>query len=167
MPHVSFNSGNNEWYTPEEYIKAARQVLGVIDLDPATSQKANEVVKAENIYTIEDNGLEKEWFGNVWLNPPYSSDLIGKFAEKVKAKEYKQAIVLVNNATETSWFYDIVSVASAVVFPTHRVKFYKPDGTIGAPLQGQAFLYIGENPSNFLTVFGRFGWGALHELHRC
>jgi phage N-6-adenine-methyltransferase len=167
MPHVSFNSGNNEWYTPEEYIKAARQVLGVIDLDPATSQKANEVVKAENIYTIEDNGLEKEWFGNVWLNPPYSSDLIGKFAEKVKAKEYKQAIVLVNNATETSWFYDIVSVASAVVFPTHRVKFYKPDGTIGAPLQGQAFLYIGENPTKFLNVFGRFGWGALHELHRC
>lgn len=165
MPHVSFNSGNNEWYTPEEYIKSARQVLGVIDLDPATSQKANEVVKAENIYTIEDNGLEKEWFGNVWLNPPYSSDLIGKFAEKVKAKEYKQAIVLVNNATETSWFYDIVSVASAVVFPTHRVKFYKPDGTIGAPLQGQAFLYIGENPHNFLKVFGQFGWGALHELH--
>lgn len=164
-PHVAYNSGNNEWYTPGEYIEAARQVMGVINLDPASSEKANEVVNAEYIYTAEDNGLEKEWFGNVWLNPPYASELIGKFAEKVKAKEYNQAIVLVNNATETSWFLDIVSVSSAVVFPTHRVKFYKPDGITGTPLQGQAFLYIGENPHEFLKVFRQFGWGALHELH--
>ena len=126
-PHVSFNSGNNEWYTPKEFIDAARLVMGTIDLDPASSEIANETIQAEKIYTAKDNGLSLPWFGNVWLNPPYSSDLIGQFAEKVKAKEYNQVIVLVNNATETAWFADIVSVASAIVFPTSRVKFYKPD----------------------------------------
>ena len=165
-PHVAFNSGNNEWYTPKEFIDAARIVMGAIDLDPASSEIANETVQAEKIYTAEDNGLACPWFGNVWLNPPYSSDLIGQFAEKVKDKEYNQAIVLVNNATETAWFADIVSVASAIVFPTSRVKFYKPDGSTGAPLQGQAILYVGDNPAAFLSEFEKFGWGVRHELHR-
>jgi hypothetical protein len=33
-------SGNKEWYTPSDYIERARRVLGVIDLDPASSEFA-------------------------------------------------------------------------------------------------------------------------------
>ena len=164
-PHVSHNSGENEWYTPKEYIDAARKVMGTIDLDPATSETANKTVNAIEIYTIDDNGLEKEWGGNVWLNPPYSSDLIGKFATKLVDSytqgEVQQAIVMVNNATETQWFNTIIDVADAVVFPKGRIKFVDAQGNIGnAPLQGQAFIYIGHNPSLFLDVFSSYGWGA-------
>jgi len=159
-PHVANNSGNNEWYTPAEFIEAAVDVMGCIDLDPASNPIANKVVKADKYYTAEDNGLDKTWSGNVWLNPPYASDLIGKFADKLvsERENYTQAIVLVNNATETEWFNKIVSIASAVCFPKSRVKFYMPDGKTGAPLQGQAVLYIGEKPKEFTDVFCKLGW---------
>src|SRR3990167_189333 len=71
-PHISNNSGENEWYTPKNYIDAAKQVMGSIDLDPASSAKANEIVQANKYYSKDDNGLTQEWAGNIWLNPPYS-----------------------------------------------------------------------------------------------
>lgn len=161
-PHVANNSGNNEWYTPAEYIEAARKAMGSIDTDPASNDIANRVVKAEKYYTIETDGLAHDWRGNVWMNPPYSSDLISKFVEKLKEQRanYNQAIILVNNATETQWFYEIVKIASAVCFPKSRVKFYMPDGKTGAPLQGQAVLYVGDNTEKFISAFGGIGWTA-------
>ena len=162
-PHVAFNSGNNEWYTPADYIEAAREVMGGIDLDPASSDVANEVVKADVYFTAETNGLDKPWYGNVWMNPPYASDLIGQFVDKLIAElpEIEQAIVLVNNATETEWFNKLVAKASAVCFPRSRVKFYMPDGKTGAPLQGQAVIYFGEHKERFAEVFSGKGWCAI------
>jgi hypothetical protein len=139
--------------------------MGSIDLDPASCEYANKVVNADKIFTINDNGLEQKWHGNVWLNPPYSSDLIrlfiNKLSESYANSDISQAIVLVNNATETAWFNELISLASAVVFPRGRVKFYTPDGKTGAPLQGQAIVYIGDNDSFFLDKFCSLGWGAL------
>lgn len=161
-PHVANNSGNNEWYTPAEIIEAARSAMGSIDVDPASNDIAQKVVKAGAYYTAETNGLDKTWVGNVWMNPPYASDLIGKFIDKLIAERqnYRQAIVLVNNATETEWFNKIISISSAVCFPKSRVKFYMPDGKTGAPLQGQAVLYIGENKDKFYSAFACMGWCA-------
>lgn len=56
-PHVYFNNGNNEWYTPKAYIDAAREVLGTIYLDPASSEIANETIQATKFYTAEDDGV--------------------------------------------------------------------------------------------------------------
>lgn len=160
-PHVAHNSGNNEWYTPAEYIKAARRVMGRIDLDPASSATANEVVKAAKFYTAEDDGLAQEWGGNVWMNPPYSSDLIGKFAAKLvdelEAGRVREATVLVNNATETQWFQLMADEAACLCFPRGRVRFWKPDGELGAPLQGQAIIYLGQNHLDFMREFSAFG----------
>lgn len=159
-PHVAFNTGNNEWYTPKEIIEAARQAMGSIDVDPASSEIANQVVKATEYYTAETNGLDKKLHGNVWMNPPYSSELIGKFVSKIvdERDDYEQAVVLVNNATETEWFNKLVSVATAVCFPKSRVKFYMPEGKTGAPLQGQAIIYFGNNVCEFMTAFQNIGW---------
>lgn len=163
-PHVTQNSGNNEWYTPSEYIEAARAVMGSIDLDPASSEVANQTVKAARFYTEATNGLLHHWRGNVWMNPPYSTDRIGQFAKKMleELPTVDQAIVLVNNATETSWFNDFISVASAVCFPRGRVRFIDGHGNaMSTPLQGQAVIYIGNDTDRFCEVFHSFGWVAI------
>ena len=148
--HVSNNSGNNEWYTPELYIETARRLMGSIDTDPASNVIANKTVKADVYYTEETNGLDKDWHGNVWLNPPYAQPLIQQFADKlveqVEAGNVKQACVLVNNATETKWFRTIAGVSSQIWFISNRIKFIDMEGNAsGAPLQGQAMLYIGSS----------------------
>ena len=138
-------------------------MLGGIDLDPASSPIANQVVRAVEYYTRDDDGLTKDWRGRVWMNPPYSKDLIGKFAGKfalhAKAGDIT-GIVLVNNATETRWFNELVEVSQAILFTTGRIAFLDPDGNPGAPLQGQVVIYCGISPDIFLAEFARFGWGA-------
>lgn len=156
--HVANNSGNNEWYTPAKYIDLARAVMGSIDTDPATSLVANRTVRAEQIYTSEDDGRTKKWSGNVWMNPPYAQPLMSDFAETITNKylldEIDQACVLVNNATETQWFQRMMDAASAVCFPKSRIKFIDQDGNPGgAPLQGQAIIYMGGNAEGFVAAF--------------
>ena len=154
-PHVVHNSGDNEWYTPAEYIEAARDVMGTIDLDPASCETAQANVKAKRFYTVDDDGLTK-----VWLNPPYEGKLIGQFAEKLcdafAAGDVTEAVVLVNNATETRWFQAILEQASAVCFPKGRVKFWHPRKE-AVPLQGQAILYLGSDKETFVARLSRFG----------
>jgi ParB family chromosome partitioning protein len=179
--HVSQNSGNNEWYTPSEYIEAAREVMGGIDLDPASSEIANCNVKAAKFYTEEDNGLDQEWAGRVWMNPPYERGLCDKFmdvlATCVESGDVEAAIVLVNNATDTKWFARGYSASSAACFPTGRIKFLAPDGSSvggdvegfatrkGGPLQGQAILYMGSDPDRFCRAFEKFG--CVFTTWRC
>jgi len=159
--HVSQNSGENEWYTPPQFIESARIVMGGIDTDPASNPIANKTVKAKLFFTKEDDGLLQKWAGNVWMNPPYAQPLMGQFAEAISSRlesgEINQAIILVNNATETQWFQRMAGVASAVCFPKSRIKFLDPQGKPGAPLQGQAIIYFGDRSESFREEFSTYG----------
>jgi ParB family chromosome partitioning protein len=160
--HVGKNSGQDEWYTPPKYIDAARDVMGNIDLDPASSSGANDMVQADEYYTILDDGLTHGWRGKVWMNPPYSQPLINDFCEKF-AIDYRQGFitegcVLVNNATDTGWYHALLEHAAAVCFIKGRVKFIDENGeATGAPLQGQTVLYFGDSVDDFGQRFNEFG----------
>jgi ParB family chromosome partitioning protein len=160
----TFGTGENEWYTPEQHIELARQVLGTIELDPASSHVANQTVKAERFFSQETNGLEKEWAGNVWLNPPYAQPAIAQFADKMVAEwqsgRVTAAIVLTHNYTDTAWFQTLARAAAAICFTRGRVRFVSPAGELAAPTQGQAFFYFGPETDIFADVFGQIGFVA-------
>lgn len=163
VPHVAQNSGNNEWYTPPEYLEAAHEVMGGIDTDPASCDLANKHVRAAEYFSVDDDGLSQEWTGRVWMNPPYSGDLIGRFIDRM-VDQYRrgnvtEAIVLVNSATETAWFQTLAAQADAICFPKGRIKYLDSTGKpANTPLQGQAFIYLGPQKKAFHKVFSAFGF---------
>jgi len=162
MTHVSKNTGNNEWYTPPKFIDSARVVMGDIDCDPASNEIAQLTVQAKTYYTKEHSGLDKHWEGRIWMNPPYSSNLIGQFCERLAMFRtigiVTEFITLTNNATDTKWFSTLGTVINAVCLITGRVRFISPDGQLGAtPLQGQIITYSGNKIFEFEREFSKYG----------
>lgn len=155
-------AGDDERYTPPEYIALACEVLGSIDLDPASHERAQRIVKAAEYYTREDDGLVHEWRGRVWLNPPYGQPLIAQFVEKMCAEwelgHVSAGIMLTHNYTDTEWFHQAVEVAAAICFTKGRVKFYQPDSRVAEPQQGQAFFYFGDDVERFTECFSTIGF---------
>ena len=155
-------TGENEWYTPGEYVDLAREVMGGIDLDPASCDEANEVVKADKYFTKEISGLAEKWSGRIWLNPPYSRDLMPAFIAKIKESyldgEVDQAVILTHNNTDTTWFHSLAGIASSLCFSKKRIKFYRGDEAPASPTNGQAFFYLGSNVDRFNEVFAAIGF---------
>lgn len=79
---INQTSGLVEYYTDPRIVEAAREVMGGIDLDPASCKYANDnFVKARCYYSLrqEDDsacigvdGLSHHWFGKLFLNHPFS-----------------------------------------------------------------------------------------------
>jgi phage N-6-adenine-methyltransferase len=160
--HRAEGTGENEWFTPAQYVEAARDVMGEIDLDPASHPIAQETVQAFSYYTAADDGLVQPWHGRVWLNPPYVQPLIAQFAAKmvdeVTARRVTQAIMLTHNYTDTAWFHQAEAAADLICFTRGRIKFVDIDGDDCAPTQGQAFFYYGPHGDRFRDVFSQFGF---------
>jgi hypothetical protein len=128
------NGATDIWLTPIEIVNA----LGKFDLDPCGELNHP---TADKIYT--DNGLNQEWYGRVWLNPPYSE--VDKWLYKLS--EHGNGIALVFARMETKWAQAIIPKASSVFFPKGRIWFLTKEkqrkGNAGAP---SMYLSFGEIP---------------------
>jgi len=158
------SSENNEWYTPGEYVEAARDVMGSIDLDPASCPTANKTVRASRIFTAEDNGLATAWHGNVWLNPPYGRNdehesnqgvWSARLIDQYENGEVDQAVLLVNAVTDRVWFRPLWGYA--ICFVGSRIKFYSPEGQKPQPTHGNVLVYLGPKVQAFARRFSEFG----------
>ena len=158
---VTLNTGKVEWYSPSLVVDAARSVIGGFDLDPASSPEANESIGAGKIFTATDDGLEQDWpVGRIWMNPPYAAGLVSRFTSRFceAMRGGSSGFVLVNNASETAWFQELMESCSAVCFFRGRLRFICPEkGDNGTPLQGQAIFYFGADVGKFNKKFREMG----------
>lgn len=139
--HQSANMMKDEWLTPPEIIKS----LGEFDLDPcAPIVRPWEMAKKH--FTIIDNGLEKEWEGRVWCNPPYGLEAT-KWLEKLT--NHGNGIALIFARTETKMFFDWVwNKATAVKFIEGRLYFHHVDGTKARANAGAPSVLIAYGEEN-------------------
>lgn len=163
-PFAHHMSGSNEWYTPKQYVDAAREVMDGITLDPASCALANKTVKAVNFYDIQADGMNQPWRGKVFLNPPYGWDEDGesnvaqwtaRLVDEFQTGNIKEAILLVNATTERKWFQPLWQFP--ICFTDHRINFYNANGEQKQPTQGNAFIYFGPHKMTFAAMFEKFG----------
>jgi hypothetical protein len=152
-----------EWWTPREYIDMACEVMGSIDLDPASCVEANKTVKAKRFFDIKADGLTQTWKGRTWLNPPYAG-LTGQFVEKLLAEKacgnVTEAIALISATTlEREWFRPLWD--AVLCFHYGRVKFTSPDIELidsqSSPMTASVFIYLGRKEKRFASVFSKVG----------
>lgn len=125
--NFNLNTTNEqEWLTPPELIQA----LGPFDLDPCSPPLSRRVLDtALSHWSKEEHGdgLAKDWFGRVWLNPPYGRET---FKWLAKLAEHKQGIALIFARTETKGFHaEIWQKAHSIFFFEGRLMFRRGDGS--------------------------------------
>lgn len=157
---INQDSGDTEKYTPLEIVEAAREVMGDIDLDPASSKIANHGVRASSIFTIHDDGLSQRWFGRIWMNHPFQKGRnhlwINKLIAEYESGSVTEACCITFASTSEGWFQPLLERPQC--FFRKRVNYLWPDGTVQKGVtKGSVVTYLGDNADRFRMVFRRFG----------
>jgi hypothetical protein len=147
---------SDEWYTPAYVFDA----LGcVFDVDVAAPVDRTHVVAPANGF-ITSNGLTQQWTGFVWMNPPFGHQAT-KRAWLTKFFDHGNGIALTPDRTSAPWFREAWVRADLVLF-TPKIKFVRPDGTVGiSPGTGTCLWASGGQGVAALRCAARVGLGIL------
>ena len=157
---INADSGNYEYYTPQQIIGAARNTMQGIDLDPASSLIANDRVKASVFYTENDDGLSKKWFGKVFMNHPFSRKnnplFVKKLVDEYVAGNVKEACCITYASTSEVWFRPLMDYPQCFIHG--RTNYHLPDGKIKKGVtKGSVVTYLGNNVDEFKLYFKEIG----------
>jgi phage N-6-adenine-methyltransferase len=149
------HDAGEEWATPGDIWRPLADALGGFDLDPAAGCEPRQI--ATDRFTVEDNGLEKDWYGHVWVNPPYGRKFNRVWAEKAAAEarrpEVKTLTALVPSSLGSAWYQNNYGTADMETHINGRVSF------IGNK-DGPATFY------NVLVTWGDVPPEYIEELHK-
>ncbi len=150
------SSKTDEHNTPKFLTDAARLIMGGIDLDPMSNAIANRTIRAHQIYAKQDDGLQREWLGRVWLNPPFS--LADRAVEKLiigyESGDVFEAILLIKSAPDTKRHQSLYPYPFCDL--NGRLKFEAEGNKQSAPFATVLF-YLGPNFPRFRQIMSAHG----------
>ena len=188
MSHQNVNQSSYgvEFYSPPPLLAAAHQVMGGIDLDPASSAIANNNVRATRYFTEAQDGLSKPWRGRVWMNHPWGAKenackptckkkrcskrgfhlekdfpgnaaWINKLHESYLSGAVSQALCITYASTSEDWFKPLKQHYPGC-YLDGRTSFYHPNGTaLEQNTKGCVVTYLGTDVDAFHQAFSQFG----------
>jgi hypothetical protein len=159
VSHWETAGASDEWYTPAYVFDA----LGCwFDLDPAHPSADTHVPTSAR---YADGGLERDWHGFVWMNPPFG----GRNALEpwlTKFFDHGNGVALTPDRTSAPWFWDAWQRCDRALF-TRKIRFLRPDGSQGvSPSNGTCLFAAGDRATKALDRAAGLGLGILAQPMR-
>lgn len=130
---------SDDWYTPRYIFDA----LGV-EFDPDVSAPPEGPRHVPARLWLHENSLETPWHGFVWMNPPYGGRN-GIEPWLAKFFDHANGIALVPDRTSAPWWQRHAPKADSMLFVDGKIKFERPDGTLGKqPGNGTCLFACGD-----------------------
>ena len=146
-----FSSAKPDWDTPPEVVARVVELFGEIDCNPCSGSTFN--VPARVHYTAEDDGLTRDWLGNVYMNPPYGRT-IGQWIDKAFAElvddRIDSIVMLLPARWYRKWWRLATSNADGIAIIRGRLTFSGWPAPAPFP---SAVLYFGPDVPSFQRVF--------------
>ncbi len=154
------HASDNGFNTPIDYEEKVKAVFFNPDLEPTTPDGSQGTYQATTHYRIITDELDKNWNGNVFVNPPNSTTkvaaFINKFIEEYNSGNLTQGIILTTNSTQADWFHKIMKIVPLACFTDGSVKFHNKGKKVSSK-HGHVFFYIGSNDQKFIEEFAKLG----------
>lgn len=154
--HEQCVGATDEWYTPPHVFDA----MGCrFSMDVASPWPWPEWIPADHFLTSD--GLETEWLGFVWMNPPFGTrNGIVPWLEKFFA--HGNGIALTPDRTSAPWWQQFAPYADLILFVAPKLKFIGADGKPGtSPAQGTCLMAAGARGVEALHRAQTKGLGLL------
>lgn len=152
---VHFSSATPEWYTPQSIIDIVSGFFDEIDLDPCSNSHESPNVPAHQVFTQEDDGLTRAWWGRVYMNPPYGDGIgawVNKLCDAYDTGEIEAGIALLPGRIDTRWFRRLRPYA--VCFLWGRLQFVGADNSAPFP---SILVYLGDEIHRFQEATAEIG----------
>jgi phage N-6-adenine-methyltransferase len=160
--HYDSHDAGPEWGTPKWIVDPLSSAVGGFTLDPASGAKPEPYAENRFVGANGENGLERDWFGHVWLNPPYGREHNKDWAEKTfneaQRDEVKSITALVPASMETNWFQSYYGKADYFTFIDTRVKFHGAgEHNASFPSVIVTFWNHGRPPTAYMSALAELG----------
>ena len=130
------SSNTPEWATPQSFFDALNREFS-FTLDPCST---HDNAKCEKHYTKEDDGLSKNWGGEmVFCNPPYGRELPKWVKKCYEESRHADVVMLIPARTDTRWFHDYIYGKAEIRFIKGRLKF--GNAKQSAPFPSMVVIY--------------------------
>lgn len=141
-----------EWYTPASLFRALKVKF---DLDPAgAEQDTPSDFYCGEVWTRRTDGLSREWYGHVWLNPPYGREAI-PFIDRII--EHGDGLLLLPSRTETVAYQRCLLLADVVCLLRERLWFIRSDDFQARSSFGSTLFAFGPWAADALLL-AQVGW---------
>jgi hypothetical protein len=159
------------WCTPVWFIEEVVRpwLWGTIELDPCSNPHAQEKIGANVAYFEEHDGLERDWHGKGFMNPPYSQPKVTKFCEKL-AKHHTEgdvpmAVAIINSTTDTNAYHALAKTARFEAHPNRRINFWHRDTTSeDYNRHKQTVFFFGDGDTSVIGELLNKGWSIKQRI---